>query len=559
MGGFHMRCQKLLRIFVLLLSGIFVFISAAGATEYTYVGPNDGSWTTQANWSPLPATYPFGDLNSAWINDDPGTNVNVNLYNNLELNGLKVDAGDSLTFGSGLIFNLSGTNPYVINNGAITLHPSNSYFQLYQGRTAIFSGVGTLYMVTGSSLQGMNVGFPTGTYINDSSHTIRGAGTINANVENRGLIIADGGELHFHGQSNPNIVQSSTGTLTTAGPGSLLTLSGALTLHGGHVNPNGGEVRMDNMNVWDGTIFGPGKIVIGSYGVSGVQTLFNFTTAADITITNGATLEIYGESWITNTGKILVESDGVTQLKTHDNDAVFTGTGSIVLGGIDSRLTRGSEDAYFGNDAQHTIRGAGTIDAPVYNAGTIIAEKGALVINQPIMTAPPEEYNPGQIEVKTGGTLDINANVQTGTLTMDPEGLLDVENLKVIDLKRDFTFRQQIAAYWDWGAGSVLQMSGSGAQQQFLEVGGTDYGLSAIGFSDNFNLPGLTLNSSGTYINLVDDIDNGHRTSPEALYVKSLSVPEGTTLNLNRLHLYTYVGANIHRVTAGEGNLFGGA
>jgi hypothetical protein len=35
-------------------------------------------------------------------------------------------------------------------------------------------------------------------------------------------------------------------------------------------------------------------------------------------------------------------------------------------------------------------------------------------------------------------------------------------------------------------------------------------------------------------------------------------VPEETTLNLNRLHLYTYVGTNIHRVVAGEGNLFGG-
>ena len=160
--------------------------------------------------------------------------------------------------------------------------------------------------------------------------------------------------------------------------------------------------------------------------------------------------------------------------------------------------------------------------------------------------------------MKNGGILDVRNNIQTGNLIMSPNSGLDVGNLKVMDLKGDYTFGQQNAGYWSWGSGSVLQMSGSGAQQQFLEVGGRDYGLSAIGFSNNFNLPALTLTGSGTYVNLVDNIDNGHRASPEALYVNSLIVPDGTTLNLNRLHLYTYLGPNIHRVTAGEGNQFGG-
>lgn len=463
--------------------------------------------------------------------------------------------GDSLTFGSGLIFNLSGTNPYVINNSAITLSPNNSYFQLSGGLTATFSGTGNINMVTGSSFQGST----TAQYINDSGHTIRGAGWIVANMENRGSIIADGPELHFHGQSNNyQISQSATGALATAGSGSLLTLGNGLNLSGGHVNPNGGEVRLDNVSVFNGTNFGAGRIVIGSYGASGVQLNGNFTTAADFTITRGATLSLFNKGWITNTGTILIESNGVTQLRAFESPTGFTGTGSIVLGGIDSRLTREKEGDAFANDVQHTIRGAGTIDAPVYNVGTIIAEKGALVINQPIMWAPLP-HGPGQIEVKTGGTLDVRNNIQTGNLTMGPDGMLSVGNLKVIDLKGDYTFGQQNAAFWSWGAGSILQMSGSGAQQQFLEVGGRDYSLSATGVSNNFNLPALTLTGSGTYVNLVDNIDNGHRASPEALYVNSLNVPAGTTLNLNRLHLYTYLNANIHRVKAGEGNLFGGA
>lgn len=62
---------------------------------------------------------------------------------------------------------------------------------------------------------------------------------------------------------------------------------------------------------------------------------------------------------------------------------------------------------------------------------------------------------------------------------------------------------------------------------------------------------------SGTYVFLADWINNGNRSSDEALYVSDLDVLIGATLNLNGLHLYTYYNG-IHRVMAGEGNLFGG-
>ncbi len=138
-----MWCKWLLRVSFLLLLGIFGFISSAVATEYTYVGPNDGTWTTQTYWSPLPTspyTFPYGELNSAWINADPGTNVNVYLNHNIALNGLKVDAGDSLTFVSIAGFALTGIDPYVMNNGAITFKG----FTVGAGLTATFSGTGTL-------------------------------------------------------------------------------------------------------------------------------------------------------------------------------------------------------------------------------------------------------------------------------------------------------------------------------------------------------------------------------------------------------------------------------
>jgi hypothetical protein len=91
-----------------------------------------------------------------------------------------------------------------------------------------------------------------------------------------------------------------------------------------------------------------------------------------------------------------------------------------------------------------------------------------------------------------------------------------------------------------------------------MEVGGRDYGLSNAGFDYNFNLGKLEVANTGTYLTLVDEINNGHRASPEALYADALEVLPGSVLNLNGLHLYTKLGGNIHWVKAGEGRLFGG-
>ncbi len=132
-------------------------------------------------------------------------------------------------------------------------------------------------MMTGSSLSG-------GTCINDAGHTIRGAGWINANFENRGLIIADGGELAIERYS---IYQSATGTLTTAGPGNILTLSYNLNLYGGRVYPNGGQVAFKGVYVFDGTNFGPGDVNVMTGSFNG-----DITTAADMRITRGRHLII---------------------------------------------------------------------------------------------------------------------------------------------------------------------------------------------------------------------------------------------------------------------------
>jgi hypothetical protein len=84
-------------------------------------------------------------------------------------------------------------------------------------------------------------------------------------------------------------------------------------------------------------------------------------------------------------------------------------------------------------------------------------------------------------------------------------------------------------------------MDGNGTPQR-LEVGGKDYGYVPAGFSNNFNLQNLDINGAGTQVSLTDSVNNGQRGgrggSAEALYVDSLYIAAGDTLNLDGLHLY---------------------
>ena len=77
-----------------------------------------------------------------------------------------------------------------------------------------------------------------------------------------------------------------------------------------------------------------------------------------------------------------------------------------------------------------------------------------------------------------------------------------------------------------------------------FEIAGMDYGTDGIGFSDNFALGGLILGGMEVgYVQLVENNDNGNRGGPggydEALYVRSLTINSGSTLDLNGYHLYT--------------------
>src|SRR5262249_18748419 len=84
---------------------------------------------------------------------------------------------------------------------------------------------------------------------------------------------------------------------------------------------------------------------------------------------------------------------------------------------------------------------------------------------------------------------------------------------------------------------TTLNGGGTAANPQLFEVASQDVGNINAGFLNNFVFGELTLGGS-PYAKLVNQSDNAPGSGPEALYVNSLIVPAGATLNLNGFHLY---------------------
>ncbi len=83
----------------------------------------------------------------------------------------------------------------------------------------------------------------------------------------------------------------------------------------------------------------------------------------------------------------------------------------------------------------------------------------------------------------------------------------------------------------------VLGGSGTASAPDSLEVMGQDLGNVPAGFANNFVYGTLALSGSD-YVQLVDNAHNSTGSGAEALYVNTLIVPLGTTLDLNGLHVY---------------------
>ena len=90
-------------------------------------------------------------------------------------------------------------------------------------------------------------------------------------------------------------------------------------------------------------------------------------------------------------------------------------------------------------------------------------------------------------------------------------------------------------------ANLALLYDGHTGQTDPFELAGADLGSDMAGFVNNFALGAMTLEDKAI-VKLVDDFNNLHRNavggSDEALYLSSLTMLPGSTLDLNGFHLY---------------------
>ena len=563
-----MKSIKVYTVIVSVLALIGLTIKPAMGLTYTWTGNAGNSrWDDAGNWNPTIPAFPPNSSTTNVVITKPDTTVNV--YGHATAGALTMDSSDTLVInpqgmaGVGMQFRLGALG------GAATTVDNDGLIQLNRGPYSVLSADAATVTLTGNgqvALWGDN--FSSGecsfsspnTVVNSAGHCIvGGGGTIAvANITNQGAITATHGTLIC----NSNITQSSAppmGTMNSS-PGNILELRNHIT--GGVINPNGGNVTLNAGVSLTNLSLGGGPFdtvthsnLSGNIGLA-PDTVFN--------VNNGHILNLWADGstpcTITNYGVINLKSSGGGAALSARAPVTLTGTGSVTMGGdINNQLgNAGVSTQIYINDSSHTIQGGGTIATATINNGKIIANNGTMSLTGMVTGS-------GSVDVH-GATLSVTPGLQCGNFSMDAAATLNLPtNGGIMDLKGNYTFAQNVPAQVNFGNWKLQMSSGGGGGKQFLEVGGQDLDSETGGFSNNFQLPRLALAEPGTYVCLVDNIDNGHWDSGrEALYVggywtnTTLSVLVGTTLDLNGIKLYAYLNNAICRVRAGDGALFGG-
>jgi PKD repeat protein len=165
--------------------------------------------------------------------------------------------------------------------------------------------------------------------------------------------------------------------------------------------------------------------------------------------------------------------------------------------------------------------------AALLSQGTLRAEAGQrLTVNVPTLT------NQGSLEARDWASIDLNGSANFSSMSRLVSHLSSTISVSG-DLLGDTRNADQ---YMPLGT-TRLDGSGTATSPQLLEVMSRDLGTASAGFSRNFAYSTLALGNN-TYVRLVDQSDNATGMGAEAVYVDSLVVPVGTTLDLNDLRLY---------------------
>ncbi|MCX6922711.1 MAG: hypothetical protein NT154_05775, partial [Verrucomicrobia bacterium] len=558
-------------------------ITANGGGILLNGGVIRGGSVTATNGAALVVGYYGGVLDGVVMNGtlDVGNQADIwyslDVTNGLVLNGTALVGNPSNSSEGGITFlgsqTLSGNGTVVFGNSS-----ANGLVPYYSGNIlTIGPGItvrGQSGTIGDSSYWGgsANVGF-----VNQGTLWAGGTWNLIGTWTNQGMVNVTNATVSFGGVwTNSGILNVSNSTMNLDGTFLLATL-GTFNHAGGTVNITGTLLNANttlSVNALSGTwVLNGGRIrggtvvatngaalVVGYYGgvldgvvVNGTLDVGNQDDIGySLSVTNGLVLNgtalvgnptNYSEGGITFLGSQTLSGNGTVVFGNSSYNGLvpyYSGDILTIGPGITVRGQSGTigDSSWWSGSANVGFVNLGTI-SPNVSGGTILCRAESLT-------------NSGNLSASAGATLDWEGDLQIdgaqtvvsqggGTVRVGGSLLGNTRNVNQCSMQGTLAF-------------------GTGAHQ--LEVMSRDLGNVASGYVRNFAYGGIVLDS-GAQVTLVDNALNSSSPAPECLYVNSLVVPSGASLDLNGFHVYTRLdqiagdvtGGTISQAPAGGGAL----
>jgi len=255
-----------------------------------------------------------------------------------------------------------------------------------------------------------------------------------------------------------------------------------------------------------------------------------------------------------NEGRIEITGGSEPGILWLDGDVSLRGAGEVALG-PSLGVVRGPPSAVLTIGPEQHLGGHGGIETALINQGEVQASGGPLQIsgwveNIGIIRSLSDGEMLIQGDLINLGALQARASQITveGGLTLNHPGFLAAMDGGAYHLHKhlhgDTKNRDNFEPV-------EIHLDGTGTEMQQFEAMAQDRGPFDAGFADNFAFSTLILGERA-WVRLVDLSDNSAGAEPETVYVQSLIVPAGATLDLGGLKLYARSAEVMGGVLGGE-------
>lgn len=524
-------------------------LDAARGTWNLVGGRINGGTVTETASGKLRVTSSGATLSGVTFNGDldlTASSAYVDAFNGLTLNGTatlgnsaRIRFHGTQTFGgtatvlfqdfsnNGLISNSSGMT-LTIGPGITVRGGSTSSFGSVIGYSSTWGGGSNTSLILQGTVISENSG--RGIYLGGyGTGTLTNTGSINLNGGN--VYLAGNFTLNSLGALNRN-----SGSIYLAG--TLNNVDNSLNLNAANGNWYlfGGRVTGGTISATEGS-----RLILTSSGgtldgvvyegdLDALQTSAQVTTINGLTLNGTATLgsqvrfRFDGTQTLGGVGTVTLENFvGNTLQVVSSNSTLTIGPGITVRGG--SATTNGSGVGY----SDYWFSGS---NISLNMQGRVAANLAGGLL-QLEATGTGTLTLPSQYSATNGATLEFSSTNQN----LDPAAVLQVSANSRLRTNNSLVSSAQTAAQWNL-AGTVLMSGGTSLAPKFLEVMSDNLNATAAGFNGPFTMGSLTLGSG--FLRLVDTYSNSPAAGDEALYVNSLIIPSGSTLDLqNRFKVYT--------------------